>query len=350
MGIGCPPEYKTGSPYNAEDQVSYDSVVYQCAKEPLNQFCGMSMYEPGKGLYYEEAWEILGSCAGTVVPSSSPVHDALTDMGGCPGEWHEAENRQVSYVEGDVVSKNGLVFACREFPHSDHCSQRGYEPLEDNAWKDAWMVAGYCSDNIGPTQSPSFVSLASTGACPDPYKQKLYEEGDTVSVVVSAEPLRQVVYRCKEWPYSGFCAQFSPDEIGGDQGWMLTGSCNGLMEPTASPSFDLLAYMGGCPKEISYENPAYVAGDTVSITVSGIPERKVVYECKQYPFTVSVFVMSHFFVLMLNKLNSYIECRHTATKSLLLHWGNSETWHGNSRYHSAVVTHHMLNPYHSFLF
>merc|ERR1712115_92949 len=81
--------------------------------------------------------------------------------------------------------------------------------------------------------------------------------------------------------------QFSPThEAGGSLGWTLAGSCDGSTGPTASPSFDDLAVdANGCPPEYSSSATDYEAGDQVSVTVSTTPERKIVYQCREWPNT-----------------------------------------------------------------
>lgn len=173
-------------------------------------------------------------------------------------------------------------------------SQAGYEPNTNpatpGAWKDAWEVVGHCSGTGAPTQSPSFDSLASVGTCPDGWEaggNTKYEEGDMVSVVVSSDPPRTVVYRCKVWPYSGHCGQFHPaHEEGGDLGWVgPVGYCEGSSSPTGSPSFDALAAEGleGCPEDYVFGG-SYGAGDKVAFTVSEAPLRRSVYTCRPPPY------------------------------------------------------------------
>jgi len=210
-------------------------------------------------------------------------------MGGCPDEWSQRSNVD-EYEEGDLVSAGKIVYRCKAFPFSRHCGQAGYEPGVDDgrsppAWKDAWTVAGHCSGSTGPTASPSFDVLA-VGACPDEWEagdNSKYEENDMVAITVSESPLRKVAYKCKAWPYSGYCGQFSPVVFGGSQGWSLVGGCDGSMAPTQSPSFDRLSEQtGGCPQDWSLSTD-YEAGDMVALTVSTTPERKIVYKCRDWP-------------------------------------------------------------------
>ena len=200
----------------------------------------------------------------------------------------------MSYEEGDTVSSAGLVFSCKAWPFNLHCGQQGYEPLTNpatpGAWKDAWEVIGYCDGSRPPTSSPNFVPATFVGGCPEEWSagsNVKYEEGDMVSATVSTVPLRKVAFRCKAWPLSGHCGQFSPtNELGGSLGWSLVGSCDGSIEPTASPSFDELAFTAsGCPAEYSASSTDYAAGDLVTQTVSTAPERKIVFACREYPNT-----------------------------------------------------------------
>ncbi|KAL7523545.1 hypothetical protein ACHAXR_000230, partial [Thalassiosira sp. AJA248-18] len=194
-------------------------------------------------------------------PTSSPNFVQLDNLGGCsnayskkpvegsPGFGSTIESNSswswgVTYEAGDTVSVNNLVYQCKEWPFSSHCSQQGYEPMINlatpGAWKDAWTVIGYCEGTSTPTLSPSFDPVKSVGACPDEWKSGLnvaYRQGEMVSVVVSSTPLRTMVYKCKKWPFSKYCGQFSPTMMnGGSLGWELAGNCDGTYAPTGSPT------------------------------------------------------------------------------------------------------------------
>ena len=75
----------------------------------------MKGYSPGNDQYWSSAWSVLGSCDGTLAPTSSPTFVVLTNVGGCPKEW-EANGIHTAgdaYEEGDMVSSGGLVFKCK---------------------------------------------------------------------------------------------------------------------------------------------------------------------------------------------------------------------------------------------
>ena len=85
-------------------------------------------YEPGDGSSCEQAWEKLGNCSGSHMPAQSPNFSVLQDMGGCPGDYQSSKN----YEEGDKILKGGMIYQCKGWPSSEHCSQAGYEPNEKN--------------------------------------------------------------------------------------------------------------------------------------------------------------------------------------------------------------------------
>jgi len=224
---GCPGAYVSGTDYEPAEKVSVAGTtyigVYECAAKPNNLFCGQSGYEPGTGEFWDNVWTFLGSCSGTVSPTTSPNFSLLTDQNGCPNTWTVA----TKYEEGDKVVKGGIVYQCVAKPNNLFCGHAGYEPAADDgtmAWKTAWTAVGYCSGTISPTVAPSFDSANSVGGCPDIWvKDTEYEEGDLVAVTVSTSPERKFAFKCKAWPFSGFCKQFSPTEFGGDQGWAKKG-------------------------------------------------------------------------------------------------------------------------------
>ncbi|KAL7528614.1 hypothetical protein ACHAXR_002535, partial [Thalassiosira sp. AJA248-18] len=281
---GCPNEFSSDENYEEGDKVSKSNLVYECKEGDVGKHCPQAGYEPGQGSAWEVAWSVLGHCDGTSVPTSSPFFVRLADMGGCPSEFSHNE----VYEEGDKVSKGNYVYECKDGAVGLHCPQAGYEPGEGSEWETAWTVLGYCDGTIVPTSSPSFVSLADVGVCPDEWSlgsNTKYEEGDMVSVIVSNEPLRKIAYTCKAWPMSDHCGQYSPtDELGGELGWSLAGQCGGSIGPTASPVFVTISeFNGGCPPEYSASTTSYLAGDKVTYTVSTNPVRKLVYECRTWP-------------------------------------------------------------------
>lgn len=104
----------------------------------IDKLCGLPGYKPGDSLYWNVPWTRLGSCSGTISPSSSPVYMDMADVGGCPEEFSETNK----YIEGDRVSLNGIVLKCKEWPYSVYCNSEGYEPLGQKS-DTAWVAVGH---------------------------------------------------------------------------------------------------------------------------------------------------------------------------------------------------------------
>lgn len=292
---GCPIAFDGGEDYEEGDKISKDGLVYQCKPRPQSLHCSQTGYEPGTSIgsdeaqiveHWKAAWSVVGYCSGTIAPTTAPVFVSLPDVGGCPEEW-SAKN----YEENDRISSMGLVYSCKSWPFSSHCGQMGYDPnmnsATPSAWKDAWAVVGHCSGSIAPTSAPVHDTANFIGSCPEEWESgsnTKYEEGDMVSVTLSSMPLHSVAYKCKPWPFSGHCGQFSPTENGGAMGWALAGSCAGTTGPTSSPAFNALVVdTNGCPAEWSSSKTDYKSGDLVAYSVSAHPMRRIVFRCREWP-------------------------------------------------------------------
>ena len=143
-GAGCPKAWVDGGSYESGEMAEVDGVAYKCSDAAfVNAWCGNSNYKPGDSLYWEQAWTLLGSCDGTIAPTSSPVYVSLTDAGGCPDEYVAGS----TYEENDKVAVNGIVYKCRAWPNSAWCSMDGYEPDGVNSG-DAWTRVGYCDGEL----------------------------------------------------------------------------------------------------------------------------------------------------------------------------------------------------------
>jgi hypothetical protein len=139
-GAGCPKAWVSGASYESGELAEVDGVAYKCSTANfVNAWCGNSLYKPGDSLYWSQAWTLLGSCTGTIAPTSSPNYVSLKDAGGCP----DAYATGTTYEEGDKVSVGGIAYKCRSWPNSAWCSMAGYEPDGVNS-KDAWTRLGYC--------------------------------------------------------------------------------------------------------------------------------------------------------------------------------------------------------------
>lgn len=56
-----PPAYKAGTAYKALERVTNLGKVYECKPWPYTNWCGQSPfhYEPGKGGYWTQAWDLV---------------------------------------------------------------------------------------------------------------------------------------------------------------------------------------------------------------------------------------------------------------------------------------------------
>ena len=139
-GAGCPKAWVNGGSYDGGDVAEVDGVVYQCSTaHAVNLWCGKSNYKPGDSLHWEQAWTLLGSCDGTIAPTTSPNYQYLADHGGCPNEYAPG----TMYEGGDKVTMGSIVYQCRPWPNSGWCSMNQYEPGGVNS-NDAWTILGYC--------------------------------------------------------------------------------------------------------------------------------------------------------------------------------------------------------------
>lgn len=148
-GVGCPKQYALGTSYDMGDVVAFDGLVYKCKSisELAAKWCGTRGYEPKESLYWEHAWDRLGSCTGSISPTTSPNYSTLANYGGCPNTW-ETKGAGETYAAGSKVSANGLVFECNVYPHNQHCGQTGFEPMVDSGTPDAWKVRAIVECNL----------------------------------------------------------------------------------------------------------------------------------------------------------------------------------------------------------
>ena len=165
-GTGCPKAWVSGGSYEGGELVEVDGVVYQCSTAQAvntlsveaNTWCGSTNYKPGDSLYWEQAWTVLGSCDGTIAPTTSPNYQYLADHGGCPNDYASGTICE----EGDKVTVGSIVYQCRPWPNSGWCKMDQYEPGGVNS-NEAWTILGYCdgeSSSFFLTEAISCIYLA----------------------------------------------------------------------------------------------------------------------------------------------------------------------------------------------
>lgn len=217
---GCPEAFDESltTMYTEGQVVASNGVVYECKIYPQTARCNQDGWQPGMGDFWTEAWEVLGSCDGTITPTSMPTRQLLPlwDEEGCPNEYDAAI--ATTYEEGSVVSAYGLrVFECKPWPDAGFCKL--YGPEEENG-ELGWTVIGGCTGTIAPTIAPTEQDFSGCST-PEYSAGATYEEGDEVHVGGD-------VYECKPFPFSLWCSNpgYIPGTPTGAEAWSSTGqSC-----------------------------------------------------------------------------------------------------------------------------
>ena len=191
-GVGCPDAFVISAVYAENDTVvGLDGNVYKCKAFPYSGNCGQVGFEPGSATSWKESWTLLGSCDGTISPSSSPIY--ATHFGGCP----EAFSHDVVYEAGDKVSYSGVAFECKPHPYSSWCSHNDFGPNTE-AGKQAWTNLGSYEGSMSPTASPAFDALEDVAGCPEEYdKNEEFLGGERVTLGIGDG--RGIVYKCAEY-------------------------------------------------------------------------------------------------------------------------------------------------------
>jgi hypothetical protein len=139
-GKGCPEEWVDGASYDGGELAELNGLVYKYSTaQAASTWCGHSNYKPGDSQYWSSVWTLLGSCAGTIAPTSSPVFKLLVNAGGCPDEYDPS----ATYEESDTVMLDDIVYKCRSWPISAWCRVDVYAP--GGVYSEvAWTTLGYC--------------------------------------------------------------------------------------------------------------------------------------------------------------------------------------------------------------
>ena len=283
---GCNAEYYSGKVYDEGDRVSKDGITYQCMSPPVSLHCSQAGYEPDVGTAWERAWSVIGTCTGTITPTSSPNVEYPLLVGPCYDKWDNGE----TYEQGDKVSvtvstdpERKVSYLCKGWPWSLYCEM--YKPNEFGGTQ-GWDLIGLCDGTGAPSTSPVFVNLKETvpTGCPLEWSSFTtnYEADDKVTLTVSTNPERKIVYKCRDWPNTGYCNQagFKPDTKFGHMAWAKVGYCEGSIAPTPSPT----PYMGNAddPYACTYKKNIKSTSETVSCTHGSTD-----CTCQNIPSTVS---------------------------------------------------------------
>ncbi|MDB5273749.1 MAG: chitinase [Chitinophagaceae bacterium] len=172
---GSFPTYEENAGYAAGSQVIDNGKKYECKPYPYSGWCNGAAwaYEPGTGLYWQDAWIDLGTCS----VESSPVPNCTNTPPYLEGE---------TYGPGSQVTYEGTRYECKPWPYSGWCSQASwaYGPGSGMYWQDAWTALGTCSSS---SLSKS-VSSTQVIAVPQPFenntKIKLETEEEIIAMAI----------------------------------------------------------------------------------------------------------------------------------------------------------------------
>ena len=206
-------------------------------------------------------WEYVGQCAGTVGPTASPtLNPGTVIIAGCPADYqYDSTANKMNYMAGSRVAFKGTggagstlyknVYACREFPYSGYCNQKGFSPDDQYGYM-AWTLLGPCEGTLTPTASPipygqggstsctytklikstsSSTSTTTTTPVTTPVEtwkaSTLYEAGDQVRVGAKK-------FQCKPWPFYMWCrmSAYAPSMSATGlwtEAWTVAGTCPG---------------------------------------------------------------------------------------------------------------------------
>jgi hypothetical protein len=227
---GCPNEYSSSLTYEPGDRVavfidSDRAVVWECNQYPIGPYCNQfsPIHETQTG------WRMIGSCSGTIAPTSSPNYVSLEIGDGCPEEYSESNAYEIGDVVMAVASQNPLrqmIFECK----SPYCNAgSNYGPASENADL-GWTLKGHCTGTIAPTSSPAVYS----GTCKYNNGTALvdilaWNKSDLTTYKAGTRVRKGTnVYQCKGYPFHLWCKMiiYEPEkEDLWKDCWMPFGTC-----------------------------------------------------------------------------------------------------------------------------
>ncbi len=160
---GCPESYDPKVNYSSGMDVEQDNMIYKCRNWPEGGYCNAGPnFAPGsKNSNF--GWIKVGSCDGTLKPTSSPVHIGLAS-GGCNFPYRASDLS--TYTAGTRVEYNDFIFECKSDIHlSNYCKQSNYAP-DGPYWSFGWNKIGWCDGTLKPTAAPTPKPTATPTAKP----------------------------------------------------------------------------------------------------------------------------------------------------------------------------------------
>ncbi|EJK52810.1 hypothetical protein THAOC_27881, partial [Thalassiosira oceanica] len=309
---------------------------YRCVDGPESLYCQQGWAFDPASLYGHVAWEKLEECYVSLISRSSYIlerdRQLMTSLvsiyvwmfgwqnetalfpntwsegDGCPAEYDSYNDGIGSYSShydpGDLVSVpmpaseraygENKVYRCKDqgFEELDHhraqisqCGQVGFEP--DGIYGElVWEFLGNCTGTLPP---PELVLGYWGRRCPAPWIEMDWVPGhlpnNTYEYATYASYYEPDYRHCGQ---AGYQPPKSPATPGAwKDAWTPQGICDlnyVSAAPTSSPSFDLLDEQEeGCPK-VWQSLTSYYGGDLVSFIASSDPMRRIVYQCRGYPY------------------------------------------------------------------
>jgi hypothetical protein len=141
-----------------------------------------------------------------------------------------------------------------------------------------WTLKGYCDGTIAPTAAPIVYQPAAkcrwyNGT--QPITIAKWSSG-SLSSYVSGTRVRKEdrIYKCKGWPNGLWCkmAAYEPEETTvWKDAWTPAGTCNGMFEPTVSPSVSPTASPSKSPSASPSKSPSASPSASPSKSPSASP-------------------------------------------------------------------------------
>lgn len=145
--------FVSGQGYNAGDIVNNADGRYECV---IGGWCSSSAdwaYEPGEGLYWDQAWKSADTCE---VLGDDNSGDSTTDSGSDDDSGNCNASSFVSgsgYSSGDIVSNAGEAYECVIGGWCSSSADWAYAPGVGMYWSQAWMIATSCGEDTSNSDS-----------------------------------------------------------------------------------------------------------------------------------------------------------------------------------------------------
>lgn len=147
---------------------------------------------------------VLTAALSTLAPSTTTNAQTLP---GCHPQWRAGGSNV--YSGGEIASVDGFNYECRDEPLNKFCGQTAFNPGlngDMGSWTLVWTLLGECegvatkAPTLNPSSSPTF-SAWSEGGCPGSFVDDVeFEGGELVEN-------NGLAFKCKEFPWSGWCGQ-----------------------------------------------------------------------------------------------------------------------------------------------